>query len=121
MKSVVIPGVLAVVLAVAGAGFWTIGKSEQRLADAHKELVMLRYSDASTESDAVVADPPLVHRVGGIGQNDIVDARHVKSTADYWQAAYAALEPKRDAGGTIAETDPEVLLLSANASFRASQ
>jgi hypothetical protein len=33
----------------------------------------------------------------------------------------AALEPKRDAGGSIAETDPDVLLLAANASFRASQ
>lgn len=121
MKSVVIPGVLAVVLAVAGAGFWTMGKSEQRLADAHKELVMLQYADASSESDAVVADPPLVHRVGGLGANEIVDARHVKSTADYWQASYASLEPKRDAGGSISETDPEVLLLAANASFRASQ
>jgi hypothetical protein len=121
MRSVVIPGVLAVLLAVAGAGFWTIGKSEQRLADAHKELVMLRYADASTGSDAVVADPPLVHRVGGIGAGDLVDARHVKSTADYWQASYAALEPKRDAAGAIAESDPEVLLLAANASFRASQ
>jgi hypothetical protein len=121
MKAVVIPAILAVVLAGAGAAFWTIGKSEQRLADAHKELVMLRYADASAESDAVAAAPPVVQRVSGLGKSDLVDARHVKSTADYWQSAYAALEPKRDAGGSIAETDPEVLLLAANASFRASQ
>jgi hypothetical protein len=121
MKSVVIPAVLAVVLALAGAAFWTMGKAEQRLADAHKELVMLRYADAGAESDIAIAEPPLVQRVGGLGRDEIVDARHVKSTADYWQAAYAALEPKRDAGGSIAETDPDVLLLAANASFRASQ
>jgi len=121
MKAVVIPAILAVVLAVAGATFWTIGKSEQRLADAHKELVMLRYADASAESDAVAAAQPVVQRVSGLGKSDQVDARHVKSTADYWQSAYAALEPKRDAAGSIAETDPDVLLLAANASFRASQ
>jgi hypothetical protein len=121
MKSVVIPAVLTVVLAIAGAVFWTMGKSEQRLADAHKELVTLRYADAGAESDAVAAAPPLVQRVSGLGKSNAVDARHVKSTADYWQSAYAALEPKRDAGGSIAETDPEVLLLAANASFRASQ
>ena len=34
MKAVVIPAILAVVLAGAGAAFWTIGKSEQRMADA---------------------------------------------------------------------------------------
>jgi hypothetical protein len=121
MKAVVIPAILAVVLAVAGATFWTIGKSEQRLADAHKELVMLRYADAGVESDAVAAAPPVVQRVSGLGKGDLVDARHVKSTADYWQSAYAALEPKRDAAGSIAETDPDVLLLAANASFRSSQ
>ena len=121
MKSVVIPAVLAVVLAIAGTAFWTMGKAEQRLADAHKELVMLQYANAGAASDAAIAEPPLIERVGGLGRDEIVDARHVKSTADYWQAAYAALEPKRDAGGSIAETDPEVLLLAANASFRASQ
>src|SRR5262245_58700125 len=118
MKSVVIPAILAVVLAIAGTAFWTMGKAEQRLADAHKELVMLQYATAAEESDGAIAEPPLVQRVGGIGRDEIVDARHVKSTADYWQSAYASLEPKRDAGGSIAETDPDVLLLAANASFR---
>ena len=47
--------------------------------------------------------------------------RRLRSTADYWQAQYAALEPKRDAGGAIVEKDPDSLLLAANASFRASQ
>src|SRR5262249_4073152 len=51
----------------------------------------------------------------------LTDARHVRSTADYWQSAYAALQPKRDAAGSIAETDPDVLMLAANAAFRTTQ
>jgi hypothetical protein len=121
MKSVVVPAILALAFAVAGVVFWTLGRSEQRLADAHKELVMLRYADASNESSAAVAESPLVQRVAGLGQNAAADARHVKTTADYWESAYAALEPKRDAAGVIVESDPQVLLLATNASFRASQ
>jgi hypothetical protein len=121
MKSIVMPAVLAVLLTAAGVVFWTMGKAEQRLADAHREMAMLQYADASAESDATVAARPLVQRMGGFGSDEQVDARHVHAAADYWQTRYTALEPKRDAGGTITETDPDVLMLAANASFRMSQ
>ena len=121
MRSIVIPAVLAVLLTVAGVVFWTMGKAEQRLADAHREMAVLQYADASAESDATVASRPLVQRVAGFGGDEPVDARHLHATADYWQTRYTALEPKRDAGGTITETDPDVLMLAANASFRISQ
>ena len=51
MKSIIVPAVLAVVLATAGFVVWTMGKAEGRLADAHRELAMLQYADASAESD----------------------------------------------------------------------
>jgi hypothetical protein len=121
MKSIAIPAVLTVLLAAAGVVSWTMGKAEQRLADAHREMAMLQYADASAESDATVASRPLVQRVGGFGGDEQVDARHLHATADYWQTRYTALEPKRDAGGTITENDPEVLMLAANAAFRLSQ
>jgi hypothetical protein len=121
MKSIAIPAVLTVLLAAAGVVFWTMGKAEQRLADAHREMAMLQYADASAESDATVASRPLVQRLGGFGDGEQVDARHLHATADYWQTRYTALEPKRDAGGTITETDPDVLMLAANAAFRLSQ
>jgi hypothetical protein len=121
MKSILVPAVLAVLLTAAGIVFWTMGKAEQRLADAHREMAVLQYADASAESDATVASRPLVQRIGGFGGDEQVDARHLHATADYWQTRYTALEPKRDAGGTITETDPEVLMLAANASFRMSQ
>jgi hypothetical protein len=121
MRSIVIPAVLAVVLTAAGVVFWTMGKAEQQLADAHRQLAVLQYADASAESDATVASRPLVQRLGGFGSDEQVDARHLHATADYWQTRYAALEPKRDAAGTITETDSDVLMLAANASFRVSQ
>src|SRR5262245_32117568 len=121
MKSIVIPAVLTVLLAAAGVVFWTMGKAEQRLADAHREMAMLQYADASAESDATVASRPLVQRVGGFGDDEQVDARHLHATADYWETRYNALEPKRDAGGAITETDPDLLLLAANAAFRTTQ
>jgi hypothetical protein len=124
MKSIVIPALLAIVLAAAGSVFWTVGKAEQRLAEAHKELAVLRYAEAGHASDATLADPPLVQRAvlaGGLGREDAADARQLHATADYWEGRYGALEPRRDAGGAITETDPDVLLFAANASFRASQ
>jgi len=121
MRSIIVPAVLAVVLAAAGFAFWTMGKAEGRLGDAHRELAMLQYADASAESDRTLGAPSLVQRVGWSGVNGQVDARHLRTTAEYWQTQYTALEPKRDASGTITETDPDVLMLAANASFRLSQ
>jgi len=70
MRSIIVPAVLAVVLAAAGFAFWTMGKAEGRLADAHRELAMLQYADASAESDQTLGAPWLVQRVGWSGVND---------------------------------------------------
>src|SRR6516225_1800038 len=121
MKSIIAPAVLAVVLATAGFAVWTMGKAEGHLADAHRELAMLQYADASAESDATLGAQSLAQRVGSSGINGQVDARHLRATADYWQTRYTALEPRRYAGGAITETDPDVLMFAANASFRLSQ
>lgn len=124
IKSIVVPAVLAVVLAVAGWGFWTLGHTEQKLAEAHRQLAVLQYADAGTESDAATNDAPLVQRLisqGGLGDDDAKDAHQLHATAEYWQARYASLEPKRDAGGAITEKDPDMLLFSANAAYRAAQ
>src|SRR5689334_12100208 len=121
MKSVVVPALLAVAFAAAGFVFWTLGKTEARLAEAHRQLVMLHYADAAADSDATMAETPRVQRGGGFGKDDQTDAKRLRATADYWQQQYAALEPKRDTSGSLTETDPDALLNGANASFRASQ
>ena len=58
MKSVAGPLVAAIVLAVAGFGFWLLGKTETRIADMHKELAMLHYDEADSEGEA--DSPPYV-------------------------------------------------------------
>jgi hypothetical protein len=121
VKSILLPAALAVLLAGVGGALWTIGHTEQRLADAHKQLALLQYSDAAATSDQVVAEPPMIERVGGFAEGGAKDAHQLKATSEYWQGLYAALEPKRDAGGAITERDPDVLLFGANAAFRASQ
>jgi len=121
MKSVAAPAVLALVLVVAGAAFWTTGQTARRLADAHKALATLQYagaSDATTEVDRAMS---LGRRVQSLTGDPVADARDVRATAQYWRSDYGGLSAQRDATGTITETDPQILLLAANASFRASQ
>ena len=121
MKSVVGPFVIAVLLALAGAAFWMAGHTERRLADVHQQLAVLRYADAITDDEGVEASLGMARRLPRVGEALANDVRDERATAQYWQSEYAAIEPKRDASGMITETDPELLLLGANAEFRASQ
>jgi hypothetical protein len=121
MKSALGPFVAAVVLALAGAGFWIAGHTEDRLADVHKQLAMLHYADAADEGSSVEESLGLERRVPVVGRAVEADARDVRASAGYWQSDYAAVAPRKDANGVVTETDPGILLLAANASFRASQ
>jgi hypothetical protein len=121
MKSVAAPAVLALVLVVAGAAFWTTGQTARRLADAHKALATLQYTGASDATNEVDRALSLGRRVQSLTGDPAADARDVRATAQYWRSDYGGLSPQKDATGTITETDPQILLLAANASFRASQ
>ena len=121
MKSIVGPLVAAVVLALAGAAFWIAGQTETRLADVHKQLAMLRYADAAGEGDRFEQSLGLERRVPMMGHAVEADARDVRASAGYWRSDYAAIAPQHDANGVVTETDPAILLLSANAAFRGSQ
>jgi len=121
MKSVAGPSFAAVVLAIVGAAFWIAGQTENRLADVHKQLAMLRYADAFDEGGTVEESLGLERRMPVVGQQVESDARDLRASAGYWQADYAAVAPRKDANGVVTETDPGILLMSANAAFRASQ
>jgi len=121
MKSVAGPLVAAVVLAVAGAGFLLAGRTEGRLADVHKQLATLRYAEAADEGSEVEQSLGVERRVPVVGPAAEADARDVRAAAGYWAADYPAINPRHDANGVVTETDPTILVLSANASFRASQ
>jgi hypothetical protein len=121
MKSALPPFLLAIVLALAGAGLWLAGHTETRLADVHKQMAMLHYADAQADGSAVEDALGLERRVPVLGQAAETDARHVRASAGYWRNDYASIAPRHDANGVITETDPAILLLNANAAFRASQ
>jgi hypothetical protein len=121
MKSVAAPAVLALVLAVAGAVFWTTGQTARRLADAHIALATLQYTGASDATGEVDRSMSLGRRVQGLTGDPTADARDVRATAQYWRSDYGGLNPQKDSTGTITETDAQILQLAANASFRSSQ
>ena len=121
MKSVAVPLVTAIVLALAGGAFWLVGNAETRIADMHKQLAMLHYDEAESEGEAVEQSLGLERRVPMVGRAAETDVRDTRASAGYWRADYAAIAPRRDANGVITESDPAILFLSANASFRASQ
>ena len=121
MKSEVGPFLAAVVLALAGAAFWIAGQTENRLAEVHKQLAMLRYADAESEGGEFEQSLGMERRVPMIGRAVEADARDVRAAAGYWRSDYAAVAPQKDANGVVTETDPVILFLSANAAFRGSQ
>ncbi|HKB11299.1 MAG TPA: hypothetical protein VKD69_11605 [Vicinamibacterales bacterium] len=121
MKSALGPFVAAVLLALAGAVFWIAGQTENRLADVHKQLAMLRYADAADEGGTVEESLGFERRVPVVGHAVEADARDVRASAGYWQSDYSAVAPRKDANGVVTETDPGILLLAANAAFRGSQ
>jgi len=121
MKSVAGPSFAALVLALIGGAFWLAGQTGTRLADVHKQLAMLRYADAADEGGSVEESLGLERRVPLVGHAVETDARDLRASAGYWQADYSAVAPRKDANGVVTETDPAILLLSANAAFRASQ
>jgi hypothetical protein len=122
MKSALGPFLLAIVLAVAGGSVWLAGRTETRLADIHKQMATLQYADAQSAGSAVEQSQSLAleRRVPMVGKAAETDARDTRAAAGYWRNDYAAIAPARDANGVVTETDPAILLLTANAAFRAS-
>ena len=121
MRSVVAPLLSAVILALSGAAFWMTGHADRRVADVHLQLATLQYGSASAAGDEVAQSMDLERRVPVVGPQAATDIRDVTATAKYWQSDFAGIAPQKDATGTVTETDPSILQLSANAAFRASQ
>jgi hypothetical protein len=112
---------IALVLALVGGVFWTAGQAERRLIDTHMALLTLQFPSVAAEGDALDADLATAARAPWFGPALRADAREDVRVAGYWMAQYQDLDPSKDAAGTIVETDPQVLLLAANAAFRAAE
>jgi hypothetical protein len=111
---------LAIVLFAAGAACWTEARLARRMALAHERLATLQY-DTEDDIDAAMTTVNRLPWPGGSSGGDI--ERH-RATMSYWRSDYRELMGSLpSAGGNVTEgtSNPEVLLVAANAAFRASQ
>jgi hypothetical protein len=115
MKRVVLGSILAVVLFVVGAATWREARQTRQLAAAHERLATLHYD--------------LVDEIGGGSSlmrwapwlmSSAEDTAHYRATVTYWLSRYTALTDMLTGTAGAASSDPEVLLLAANAAFRTS-
>jgi hypothetical protein len=121
MKSTVTPTILAVVLLAAGSLCWTLGQAEDRAARVTTQLMTLGYKTAA--EDAAPANLPLAYaaRVPVVGEDIETAVRDDRASANYWLGRYDTLTLQRDSGGALVEHDPQLLLLAANAAYRANE
>lgn len=100
-------------LLAIGLGLWTAGRLEQRVVDAHTQLLTLQPNAPLADYDNIelAARLPWFARI-------IAGMRAQRATSSYWRRDYAALTLDRDASGLVLERDPAILLLATNAAFR---
>jgi hypothetical protein len=130
MNKVAVPLVVALLLFAAGALAWTLGEAEERTARVKAQIATLDFrAVADGTGDTAAAEPDdngagslsYAERVPQLGERIRNEVRSERSTAAYWLRRFDELSLERDAGGALLERDPGMLLLAANAAFRASQ
>lgn len=107
--------ILAIVLFVAAAASWSEAKLSRSVAEAHRRLATLHY-DAEDDLDQAGSMWNRLPWPAGTSEEDV---RRQRGTVAYWRTQYQSLADLTLATGAQALTDPHMLLVAANASFRA--
>lgn len=116
MKVLVAPLIAAVLLIAAAEGLRRAAGTEDALAAAGRELTTT--GATSRETDASLDRAlDLGRRVPLLGARLETDVRRHRATEAYWQRDFASLV-SGPLAPTPTDTDPALLLLSANAAFR---
>ena len=121
MKKVAGQVILALVLVGIGGAFWVAGRLEGRVADAHEELALLRYTALDAEYGDIDQAMTYVRSVPWVADRLADDLEEHRAASEYWQARYDALAPQRDASGAAIVQQPAVLAMAANAAYRTGQ
>ena len=121
MRSAVGYLVVALALFLGGRVLFGASSLEQRTADAEQSLLTLRYGDLDATYEALATEAAERAPIPRLSQALVSSLRGQQSTTRYWLGNYRRLEPARDAAGALAETDPLMLELGANAAYRAAQ
>jgi hypothetical protein len=111
MRGVV--GIAIVIIGVAaGVALSAMAQRERDVIDAERRLLSLEMPQ--------VARPSTPGDTRGLpwSTSADVEARRERVAARFWTGEYAQLDIPRDGNGAIAETDPDVLLVEANAMYR---
>lgn len=107
---------LALALFVAAAACWSEARRSRSVAEAHRRLATLHYDadDRLTGSQSLWTELPWP---SGTAKSDIDRQR---ATVSYWRTQYQSLGDLTAKSGAQALSDPEMLLVVANASFRSA-
>ncbi len=117
MRSAAIRFIIAAVLFAAGAAAWAEAKVARRVADAYQRFATLHYDVDDRIGDATSALDRLPLPMDTLG----TDIRRHRATVAYWRSEYGGLTaPLETAEQQAAAADPTMLLIRANAAFRAS-
>ena len=121
MKSILTPTILALVLLAAGGVCWTLGQAEERAAQVTTQVMTLGYKAVTDDARPLDSSLSYAARVPIAGGDITTAVRDDRASANYWLGRYDTLTLQRDSGGALVERDPELLLLAANAAYRANE
>ena len=116
-------GQTLLVLAIVGAGalFWRAGQVAGRMADAQEELALLQAGDPAEEYGGIEESVGYARLVPWVSDGVLSEVRRQRTASEYWQSRYTTMSVQRDTHGAVTEDDPALLLLAANATYRANQ
>lgn len=115
MKTIAGAFIIASVLLVAGALSLSEARVVTRLAGEQQRLATLQY-DADVPGDR---ETRLVERLP-LPFSSAASTEGQRAAVNYWQARYEVLTPLTGATGEAPSSDPDILLIAANAMYRAS-
>ncbi|HXD73846.1 MAG TPA: hypothetical protein VN628_08925 [Vicinamibacterales bacterium] len=122
MKGITAYLVLAVALALLGAGLMKAASLDRDLAAAQEHVVAQKYDDVEPTYETAEKYYDYASHIPGIGAGPANDIRTLHATLHYWQKDYAAVIPQQsDPVGSVPADNPDMQLVVANAVYRVNQ
>ena len=120
MKSVTTLVLVAILLALGGAGFLTAAGYEREMAAAEENLATLRYEAAAEKLSSAAEYATYGRWLPGAGDRAAKDLRANEAALRYWQKQYDTLLPRQaDPVGAVEDEDVALQMLVANGAYRA--
>ena len=122
MKGITAYIVLAVALALLGAGLLVAANLDRDLATAAEHVVAQKYGDVEPAYETAERYYDYASHIPGVGAGPANDIRAKHATLHYWQKDYAAVIPQQtDPVGSVPQDNSDLQLVVANAVYRVAQ